>query len=205
MKGVADKTKPYHHGQLREAMVAEGCKQLEQDGFSKLNLRRITDAIGVSPAAAYRHFEDKEALAEAMATYGYGVLTQTVNERVKKAKTPSDKIVLIAQGFVQFSLEHPELSRLMFSVLKAFEAKDAALRQADKAFFTFVQAAIEEVAKQGKLKQVPLPTAKAILVSLVDGLGKQVVDGRLVWLVNSKKQIDELVKTSIEGMIKGLS
>ena len=52
---------PYHHGDLRAALLSAAMDLLEEDGGS-LSLRAVARRAGVSPAAPYRHFADKEAL-----------------------------------------------------------------------------------------------------------------------------------------------
>ncbi|GMA40297.1 hypothetical protein GCM10025883_23420 [Mobilicoccus caccae] len=66
MSRVAGKSGPYHHGDLRAALVAEGLEIARREGPSALSLREVTRRAGVSPAAAYRHFRDRAALMSAL-------------------------------------------------------------------------------------------------------------------------------------------
>src|SRR5688572_5482780 len=65
----------YQHGNLRQALVQAGLKLLTDGGLSALSLRGAAQLTGVSHAAPYRHFKDKDALLAAIAEQGFRVLT----------------------------------------------------------------------------------------------------------------------------------
>ncbi len=61
----------YHHGNLREVLVAEGAKLIDEKGVNGLTLRDIGDRAGVSRTAPYRHFSDKAELLFAISEAGF--------------------------------------------------------------------------------------------------------------------------------------
>src|SRR5215468_2671037 len=66
----------YHHGNLRRALLDEALATIAADGPEALTLREIGARLGVSRTALYRHFADKEALLEAVATEGFRTLRE---------------------------------------------------------------------------------------------------------------------------------
>ncbi|SFL87717.1 TetR/AcrR family transcriptional regulator [Methylorubrum salsuginis] len=105
----------YHHGELREALVAAGLAILEEGGDpASLGLREAARRAGVSAMAPYRHFSDKDALLAAVATVGF--------ERLRADLEGADRgggegrAALIAQGvaYVAFAASNSGLFRLMF-------------------------------------------------------------------------------------------
>jgi AcrR family transcriptional regulator len=92
----------YHHGDLRNALVASAVRLIEAGGPSTFSLRGAAREVGVSANAAYRHFDDKSALITAVAA-GRG-----------------DEFVAIARfkaaggAYVGFAADHPEIFRVMF-------------------------------------------------------------------------------------------
>src|ERR1700704_2104624 len=66
----------YHHGDLRAALVRAAMELLEESGETALSLRAVARCAGVSPAAPYRHYADREALVSAVATVGYRELAE---------------------------------------------------------------------------------------------------------------------------------
>nr|WP_147080261.1 TetR/AcrR family transcriptional regulator [Methylobacterium haplocladii] len=104
----------YHHGDLREALVAAGLAILEEGGDPKaLSLREAARRAGVSAMAPYRHFADKEALLAAVAAVGFGRLREALLAADGRG---SGREALVGQGvaYVAFACANPALFRLMF-------------------------------------------------------------------------------------------
>ena len=75
MPAEKPETRPYHHGDLRSALLAAAERTLRDKGTSaSLSLRELARDIGVSHAAPGRHFKDKQALLNALALVGYCLL-----------------------------------------------------------------------------------------------------------------------------------
>jgi AcrR family transcriptional regulator len=112
----------YHHGDLRNALVASAIRLIEDTGPGAFSLREAAREVGVSANAAYRHFEDKSALMGAAAEQGFGQLSQCMIRAMDRAsKEKHGQCVSIARfksvgrAYIEFALDHPELFRLMFS------------------------------------------------------------------------------------------
>jgi AcrR family transcriptional regulator len=104
---------PYHHGDLRAALVRAALELLEESGESALSLRAVARCAGVSPAAPYRHYADREALVSAVAAVGYRELAERLAAAHPSPSTP-EQLVGVAIAYVQFALERPALFRIMF-------------------------------------------------------------------------------------------
>ena len=61
----------YHHGDLRTALVHSALALLEQEGAAALSMRAVARHAGVTAAAPYRHYQDRDALMSAVAAVGY--------------------------------------------------------------------------------------------------------------------------------------
>ena len=103
----------YHHGNLKEELIACACKLCDRDGYTKLSIRSLAKESGVSQTAPYRHFETKECVYAAVATVGFKKLNELVffngNEKVTK-KT----IVANASKYIEFGLNNANTYDLMF-------------------------------------------------------------------------------------------
>jgi AcrR family transcriptional regulator len=114
--GMASKTKTYHHGNLKEALISAGLEILTEKGIEGLSLRSVAKRIGVSHAAPYNHFPDKQALLAAMSTAGHEKFHQTLLETFEKLKNTSPEIIVeIGWAYLQFAQEDPSRFKLMFS------------------------------------------------------------------------------------------
>src|SRR3982751_2002701 len=68
--------RPYHHGNLRRALLDEAIAMIRTEGVDGVTLREIGARVGVSRTALYRHFADKRALLAAVATEGFRALRE---------------------------------------------------------------------------------------------------------------------------------
>jgi AcrR family transcriptional regulator len=104
----------YHHGDLRAALLDAALEVLEQDGATALSLRAVARRAGVSPAAPYRHYADREALVSAVAAVGYRDLAERLAAAHPAPSTP-EQLADVAVAYVRFAIERPALFRIMFS------------------------------------------------------------------------------------------
>src|SRR5882757_10712815 len=104
---------PYHHGDVRAACLRAAMELLEEGGATALSLRAVARRAGVSAAAPYRHYADREALVSAVAAVGYGELAERLAAAHPSPSTP-EQLASVAIAYVQFALERPALFRLMF-------------------------------------------------------------------------------------------
>ncbi|MFF1831777.1 TetR/AcrR family transcriptional regulator [Paenarthrobacter sp. NPDC058040] len=112
---MSTSVKPYHHGDLRAALVAAAVESLEAgEAFS---LRAVARRAGVSPTAPYRHFADREALDNAVAVEGFRDLLSDLEAslaELPEAATPQEVIAALGVAYVAFALRRPAVFRLMF-------------------------------------------------------------------------------------------
>ncbi|MDA3941286.1 MAG: TetR/AcrR family transcriptional regulator [Spirochaetia bacterium] len=110
---------PYHHGHLRQSLIDEGLKALEQSGLESLSLRALAESLGVSKTAPYRHFATKRDLLTVLAAEGYQLFADKLEEWEKELINIKGKERLnrIYKVYGEFALGNPELYRLMFSRL----------------------------------------------------------------------------------------
>lgn len=97
-------SRPYHHGDLRAALLDAALALLEED--ETFSLRAVARRAGVSPTAPYRHYQDKEALLAAVATDGFTQLADRLDA--------APELTAMAEEYVAFALAHPALFRLMY-------------------------------------------------------------------------------------------
>jgi AcrR family transcriptional regulator len=107
---------PYHHGDLKNALIKAGTDILASEGLGGLSLRKVAKQAGVSHAAPYSHFKDKQALIAAISTEGFKQLHSQI-ESVKETYQADPETLLIetAWAYVQFARNAPDRFKLMFS------------------------------------------------------------------------------------------
>jgi len=108
--------KPYHHKDLRNALIAAAIPVLKEKGVMGLGMRELATLTGVSHGAPYRHFSDKTALLEAIAAQGYAQLSVVCKRaREKYPRQPLQALEEAGIGYLLFVVDKPEIANLMFS------------------------------------------------------------------------------------------
>ncbi|MGW2746745.1 TetR/AcrR family transcriptional regulator [Streptomyces sp. NPDC001450] len=108
--------RPYHHGDLRAALLKSAERTLREKGVGALSLRELARDIGVSHAAPGRHFKDKQALLDALALDGYERLNQALGAAAEQpGLTFEQRMTALARAYLGFAVENPELLELMFA------------------------------------------------------------------------------------------
>jgi AcrR family transcriptional regulator len=108
--------RPYHHGNLREALIGAGLKLIAKKGVRALTLREIGASVGVSRMAAYRHFANKADLLAAIREAGFGLFADALDAaRSKAGRAFAARLSAMALAYVRFAAEHPAYFEVMFS------------------------------------------------------------------------------------------
>ena len=104
----------YHHGDLRAALVEAGLRLLGESPGDAPGLREVARAVGVSSAAVYRHFPNREALLRALAFAGLEQLGAAQTAAMRDGTTAKDAFNASGRAYVRFALANPSLYRLIF-------------------------------------------------------------------------------------------
>jgi len=113
MKQTA-RAQPYHHGDLRNALLEAARAILEEEGLAALSLRAVARRAGVSHAAPYRHFPNHESLLVQLASEGFAELRQGIVAARQSPAMEDDRITTIGAAYMRFVARRPALARLMF-------------------------------------------------------------------------------------------
>jgi len=115
----------YHHGDLRSALLDAGLRLLRSRSVDDLGLRELAREVGVSAAAIYRHFPDKNALMAALAVEGLDRLAQAQRQAARAAGGGRAGFLASGMAYVRFAVDHPALFRLVFSAAQQCDPLDA--------------------------------------------------------------------------------
>ena len=179
-KMSAVKPHPYHHGDLRAALLEAVAAVVREDGLTRVSLREVARRVGVSHAAATHHFGNKAGLLTAFAAQGYALLGSSVMDSVLAALAVDGPGVLeaVGRGYVRFALANPERFEAMFRT-DLVNADDPAYVAASGAAYSMLTAAVQRCVADGF---IPPDEAEPVAVaawSMVHGLSALWLSGRL--------------------------
>lgn len=106
----------YHHGDLRNALIREGLRIINEEGLEKLSIRKVAAACGVSHAAPKAHFQNKEALLCEIRKYVTEQFMEELSDAIHREEKNGMDAAVISMGkqYVRFFMEHPDYYRFFF-------------------------------------------------------------------------------------------
>ncbi|UXY28453.1 TetR/AcrR family transcriptional regulator [Streptomyces sp. HUAS TT20] len=132
-------SRPYHHGDLRAALLEAAERTLRDRGAGALSLRELAREIGVSHAAPGRHFKDKQALLDALALAGYERLAEALESADDPALALEPRLCALAKAYVGFAAENAALLELMFTRKHDPEASAQLAGEVDRSVGSFMR------------------------------------------------------------------
>jgi AcrR family transcriptional regulator len=143
----------YHHGDLKNALIEAGIDILSKEGVQGLTLRKVARKVGVSHAAPYAHFTDKQALIAAIATEGYTKLYQELAKAAASCPDdPAQRLIEVAWAYVQFATNKPDHFKVTFSGIVEQEADYPEYVEQSKKSLTLVTELVSDCQQAGLLK-----------------------------------------------------
>lgn len=175
---ILDPEHPYHHENLKEALLEAAIALIGEVGPHAFTLREVARRAGVSHNAPYRHFRDKDALLAAVATQGFQRLTDALREAASRGRTALERWKRSGRAYIAFAVRWPQHFTVMFDA--AFIASDyPECAAAGKAAFDILLRLVADAQAAGELDgREPLPLALTSW-ALVHGLAKLAVSRRL--------------------------
>lgn len=193
-------SRPYHHGDLRRAVIETAQDMLREEKDWQFTLREVARRAGVSHAAPYKHFHDKSALLAELAKLGFVELAATLNGATpKNTASLRDEVVPIAQAYIAFAMQNPALYRLMFS---AEEGRSTGLHLSDSALSVF-EVTVELLRRgqaAGLIRNRPIQGQAATCWALLHGIAMLAIDGLLVPDKVGPNPLQAALDTLIEGL-----
>lgn len=163
---------PYHHGDLRRALIAAGLSLLEIRGPAQVSLREAARAAGVSHNAPYRHFDSREALLAAIAADGFETLGAEM-ERAAEGKQGLERLCALGMAYTGFARARPAVYLLMFGP-ELVKDNFPALKTVAERSFEALRQAIDAVAPDTMRRAAAIGAW-----ALVHGLAHLIADNQL--------------------------
>ncbi|MEV0278774.1 TetR/AcrR family transcriptional regulator [Streptomyces sp. NPDC050610] len=189
--------RPYHHGNLRTALLDAAERGLRERGADQLSLRDLAREIGVSHAAPRRHFTDRQALLDALAEAGFVRLGGTLRAALAEAEDDFPaRVRNTVTAFVRFAAANPALLELMNS--SKHRAGATQIADAAEAAFAQMIELIEDGQAHGELESGDPERIGIVLFATAQGIATMVNSNMI-----DSARLDELVGTAVEQFLRG--
>lgn len=189
----------YHHGDLRNALLDAAEALIRERGAHGWSLREASAQVGVSPSAAYHHFDSRDALVRALADR----VIAHVGERMSAAAATArggelQPLIAVGREYVRWAVEDPAVARVAFAAGRTEPATHISPHPHD-----VLAAELDRLADAGGLPASARPGAEFVIWAAMHGLAVLVADG-LVCL-DSPQAIDREAERVLGAALTGLA
>lgn len=202
-------TRPYHHGDLRHALIEAALAIIDREGIEALTIRRLARAVGVSHAAPAHHFADKTAIVMAVATEGFRIFGDHLEHAQPDLNAgTAGRLVAIGRAYCRFAWDHPAYYRIMFGQHKITpetgvdpEFNATALRP----FSYLLDAVMPLVQRDGQSSEEHLQRARAASLVAWSGMHGTVSLWQSALMVHPMRRWEGDVEPMVENAVRGLA
>ena len=185
-----DEQKQYHHGDLKNLLIGKVLDAVKRNDLENFSTREAARVLGVSPAAPYNHFEDKQSLILASILFSKNEFINYLKNKILVNESKENKkLSIIGKNYLQYAYDNSEIFIFMFS--QTLSNKDK-INNYDEFHKLFLDAIEESFSLEDLRKRVSINSAVNAAWSIVHGTA---------FLIASKTLCDEEVDGYINGKL----
>jgi AcrR family transcriptional regulator len=192
--------RPYHHGNLRRALLDEALAMIRTEGVERLTLREIGARLGVSRTALYRHFADKRALLAAVATEGFQTLREELVRAWEEGGRGRAAFERMGVVYVRFAVANPSHYRVMFGGFVDPAASEPELAGEAAGAFQALVDALAALQRDAIVRGDETRTMARFVWAVVHGVAMLGIDGQLP----EPGGVEELMRYALERLRTGI-
>jgi AcrR family transcriptional regulator len=161
----------YHHGNLREALIKAALVLISEKGPAGFTFAEAARVAGVSPAAPYRHFRDRDALIADVARQGFEAFTRSL-ATAWNGGTPQPRAAFerVGRAYLEFARTEPAYFSAMFESGVSLADYPEVRIEGDKAFAVLREACEAVLGTMPKQKRPPAMMMALHIWSLSHGI-----------------------------------
>ena len=191
----------YHHGDLKNALIDSGVKELKEQGIKGFSVRNVAKRIGVSHTACYRHYPDKNALLAAIGEQGFVLLYEKIKTSTDHVPVESfEQLYKATEIYLLFGIENKEYLDVMFGIIPHAPYPQLS-KAAGDAFLQLVKL-MEACDEVGLLKKDSSLELAFAVWSMVHGLTLLVAEGHILLIDDDPVK---RVHASLNRLLKGIA
>lgn len=202
---------PYHHGNLRQALVDAAEELARTGGPSEVGLRAVARAAGVSHNAAYRHFADRDELLRAVCERCMSHLATLMEAAVRQVSPAADPVAaawarleVTGLAYIEFGLAEPGWFRTAFGVPASVHGLDPGTGKGPRGRspYELLSEALDGLVEVGAISPAQRTGAEFPAWAAVHGLTELLLDGPLRELPDAERRgaIDKVISVVTAGL-----
>ena len=198
------KTTGYHHGDLKNALIEEALCMVQEDGVGSISLRDITQRVGTSRSAIYRHFASKDALMQAVIMAGFEKLDRHLRPVLeRKELSIIERFHMMAERYIDFAKTYPALYRMLFGdqAMKEREEAHDIYDTTQPTGFYLLKSLVDEAQQAGLLRKEDPMLQSTVIWAMMHGQATLLIDGH----IHVQENFDALFEMCFNTLLEGLS
>jgi AcrR family transcriptional regulator len=200
-RAAAKARRPYHHGNLRRALIDEALATIHAEGVDGVTLREIGARVGVSRTALYRHFADKRALLTAVATEGFRALRHELITAWEAGGRGDAAFRSMGVAYVRFAVANPSHYRVMFGGFVDPRPQDADLAAEGEGAFRALVSALSTLQRDGVVRGDDTLLMASHVWALVHGVAMLGIDRQL----RDPVDVEALMRYALDRLRTGIA
>src|ERR1700760_3071654 len=176
---AAKAPKPYHHSDLRRALIDAGFRLVEEGGVEQLSMREAARRAGVSPGAPFRHFDSREALVTAVAIEAQRRFRAEIVVALQETPSgdPLARLRSFGLAYLRWAMRNPTHFEIISSGrLFDYDKSDDLLRD-NAELIGMIEHALKEAFAKGQLRPAEFDHVLIAARALVYGFARMNIDG----------------------------
>jgi AcrR family transcriptional regulator len=196
--------KTYHHGDLKNALIRAGVEILAEQGEGGLSLRQVALRAGVSHAAPYAHFADKQALLAAISTDGFRRLYEKLAAAAHaNSADPRQQLLEMASAYLEFAAEDPAHFKVMFSGILEQEKDYPEFVEASKKNYGLMVEIVQTCQAAGVLPPSPAELTAISIWATVHGLAALCLEKQIPHTLLEQHSLRDLLNHALQTFFVG--
>lgn len=185
----------YHHGDLKEQLILNGLKLLNEQGVNGFSLRKVSAMCNVSHTAPYKHFKNKEELILAISSYVEDSFNETLGDIVEHIKSPVEQTVALGKAYVSFMVENPDYLKFLFlnDNIYTIEVKENIIGNTDSRAFNIFKESATNMLKEFKIPEEKLTMDIIAMWTMVHGIAVLLANGTISYDGNYLDLVQKLL------------
>src|SRR5215470_13639742 len=189
----------YHHGDLRTALLDAAEALIRERGLDGWSLREASIRIGVSPSAAYHHFDSRDGLVRALSERVLARLGERLGRAAGRARGGrQQRLIAVGRSYVQWAIEDPAVARLVFGAGRTERETPISPHPHD-----VLVAELDRLVQAGELPAAARPGAEFIVWAALHGLATLLADGLI--RLDSQRAVGREVERLVQAVLTGLA
>jgi AcrR family transcriptional regulator len=199
--------KPYHHGDLRRALIEAALRLAEEGGPQAVSVREAARRAGVSAGAPFRHFADRDALMTAVAEEAQRRFREQIDRALTETSSgdPLKRFRALGLAYLRWAMRNPAHFEIISSGRHFDHDRAAALSRDNAELIALTEQMLADAFEKGQLRSGELKQIQIAGRALVYGFARMNIDGHFPRWGVAAAEVERMAESVLDVFIGGIT